>query len=80
MDKLKNIFSLILGVPVDTITPELSPENTPSWDSLNAIVLVTEIEKAFQTRFLYDEAMGVKNFGDVVALVKSKVPSFDDVR
>ena len=62
MDKLKNIFSAVLGVPVEKVTPELSPENTPSWDSLNAIVLVTEIEKAFQTRFLYDEAMGVKSF------------------
>jgi acyl carrier protein len=78
MDKLKNIFSAVLGVPVEKVTPELSPENTPSWDSLNAIVLVTEIEKAFQTRFLYDEAMGVKSFGDVIALVKSKVPTFDE--
>jgi len=78
MEKLTEIFSKVLGVPREAITPELSPATTPSWDSLNAIVLITEIEKAFQTRFLYDEAMGVKNFGDVVALVKSKVPSFHD--
>ena len=78
METLKKIFATVLGVPIETIAPELSPENTPSWDSLNAIVLVTEIEKAFQTRFLYDEAMGVKSFADVVALVKSKVPSFHE--
>jgi acyl carrier protein len=76
MEVLKKIFSSVLGVPETSITSELSPTNTPSWDSLNAIVLITEIEKAFGVRFAYDEAMGVKNFGDVVALVKSKAPHF----
>jgi acyl carrier protein len=77
MDKLRMIFSSVLGVSADSITPELSPQNTPTWDSLNAIVLITEIEKAFGVRFAYDEAMGVKNFRDVVALVESKVPDFN---
>jgi acyl carrier protein len=72
MDKLKVIFSNILGVPVSAITNEMSPKNTSSWDSLNAIVLITEIEKGFSMIFSYDEAMSVKNFGEVVALLKSK--------
>jgi len=77
MDKLKKIFSSALGVDISKVTPELSPKNTPSWDSLNAIILITEIEKAFNVRFAYDEAMAVKDFGDAVALVKSKDPGFD---
>jgi len=77
MDELKKIFSSVLGIPVEAITPELSPQNTPAWDSLNAIVLITEIEKAFSVRFGYDEAMAVKSFGDVIALVKSKVSNFN---
>jgi acyl carrier protein len=76
METLKKIFSSVLGIEPDKITPELSPANTPSWDSLNAIVLITEIEKAFRVRFDYEEAMGVKNFGDVVLLVKSKTSEF----
>ena len=56
----------------EEVTPGLSPENTPSWDSLNAIILVTEIEKAFGVTFSFDEAMAVKNFDDVNKLVKSK--------
>jgi acyl carrier protein len=78
MDPLKKIFVSVLGIPIEQISPALSPENTPSWDSMNAIVLITEIEKAFNIRFGYDEAMGVKNFGEVVALVKSKVPGFNE--
>ena len=76
METLKKIFSSVLGIDADKIGPELSPQNTPSWDSLNAIVLITEIEKAFHVRFDYEEAMGVKNFGDVITLVKSKSAEF----
>lgn len=72
MDALKHIFSLVLQVPEDEITGALAPENTPAWDSLNAIILVTEIEKAFNVRFTFDEAMAVKNFGEVAQLVRSK--------
>ena len=78
MDTLKKIFSSVLGVSSDKVVPELSPENAPSWDSLNAIVLITEIEKAFKIKFSYDEAMSVKNFEEVIELVKSKVPDFHE--
>jgi len=78
METLKKIFASVLGIDINRVTPELAPGNTPSWDSLNAIILITEIEKAFDVRFAYDEAMAVKNFGDVIALVKSKAPRFDE--
>lgn len=71
-DKLKTVFASVLGVDKGTINGDTSPGNTPAWDSMNAIILITEIEKAFGIRFNYDEAMGVKNFTDVLNLVKSK--------
>lgn len=72
MSALTHIFASVLGVEESAVIPELSPENTASWDSLNAIILLTEIEKAFGTRFEYEEAMAIKNFGDVCNLVASK--------
>ncbi|HVW71528.1 MAG TPA: acyl carrier protein [Candidatus Paceibacterota bacterium] len=72
MTKLQNVFASVLGIPPEAVTDSLSPETEPRWDSLNAIVLVSEIEAAFNTRFGYDEAMGVKNFGDAVRLLASK--------
>jgi acyl carrier protein len=72
MEKLKQIFAAVLGLKPDQVLKTLSPENCPSWDSLNSIVLITEIEKAFAIRFTFDEAMAVKNFADAIALVASK--------
>lgn len=78
MDKLKIIFSSVLGIDKESVVSELAPANCPTWDSLNAIVLITEIEKAFAIRFEFDEVMAVKNFGDAVNLVKSKGGKLDE--
>lgn len=72
MDTLKHIFASALGLDASQITDALSPENTDTWDSLSAIVLLTEIERAFSISFTFDEAMSIKNFGEAVALVRSK--------
>ncbi len=72
MSKLSKIFSSVLNIDESKIVPELSPQNTSSWDSLNAIILITEIEKVFNIKFNYDEAMDVKNYNDVLVLVKAK--------
>ncbi len=72
MSTLTRIFSSVLGIPEEEVTPTLSPQTISAWDSLNAIILLTEIEKAFKTKFSYEEAMAVKNFGDVLELVASR--------
>jgi len=72
MSRLTHIFSSVLGIDESKVTPGLSPQNTSSWDSLNAIILVTEIEKAFGISFTYDEVMAVGDFADVIKLVRSK--------
>ena len=72
MSKLTHIFSSVLGIPEERVTPDLSPANVATWDSLNAIILVTEIEAAFGVKFAFDEVMAVKGFMDVVTLMKSK--------
>lgn len=72
MSKLTALFANVLHINEDLVTPELSPENNPAWDSLNAILLVTEIEKAFGLKFSYDDVMAIKNFADVVSLLSAR--------
>lgn len=78
MTSLKTIFASVLGISESDIRHETSPENTPSWDSLNAIVLVTEIEKAYGIRFTYEEVMTVSRYEDAVALVRLKGGRIED--
>ncbi len=62
----------MLNLPESAIHDTLSPKEAESWDSLNAIILITEIENAFKVKFSFDEAMAIKNFSEVVTLVRSK--------
>lgn len=65
MEKLKQILAKVLEIDVATITDETSPGNTPSWDSFNGLLLVTELEKGFGVKFTIDEVVAVKSVGDI---------------
>ncbi len=49
--KLLQTISTILNVDASRITPELSQENTPQWDSLAHLRLILELEQNFGVRF-----------------------------
>jgi acyl carrier protein len=65
MDKLNQILTNVLGVDKNLINDELSPKDVESWDSFNALMLVSELESAFNIKFTIDEIVGVKNVGDI---------------
>ncbi|MEK6896938.1 MAG: acyl carrier protein [Nanoarchaeota archaeon] len=44
---------------------EISPVNTPTWDSFNAIMMIVELEKASGVSFDMNDLMSVKDVGDI---------------
>jgi acyl carrier protein len=46
-NRLIEIFSEVLGVEPERLNDETSPTNTPTWDSMSNIMLITEIEALF---------------------------------
>ncbi len=60
-DKLLELFSEGLGIPTDQLSEESSPENTPSWDSLAAMNMVTLIEDGFDTRLKTKDIMRMRS-------------------
>jgi acyl carrier protein len=74
MTKLDQILARVLSVDPNTITDETSPKDVPTWDSFNALMLVSELELVFQVRFSMAEVVGVKCVGDIKrALIKHGV-------
>ncbi len=68
--KLLNLLSKVLDIGPDSISDATSPENTESWDSYNALVLVSELEGEFHVSFGMDEIYAVKCVGDIKAALK----------
>lgn len=76
LEKLSSILSNILELEEDEISDKISPENTPTWDSFNALVLVTELEDTFKVNFTIEDIESVSCVGDIKECLKKYNISF----
>lgn len=63
MDKLVQAFATVLKVTAATLNDESSPENTPSWDSMNAVRLVSALEETFGVELTTTEMLRMRSIG-----------------
>ncbi len=71
-DKLIELFSEGLGIPAEELSDETSPENTPQWDSLAAMSMVTLIEDGFDTRLKTKDIMKMRSIGLAREVLRDK--------
>ena len=70
LEKLYNILSKILEIDIRKINSKTSPDNIEAWDSYNGLMMVTELELAFNVNFTMDEVIAVRNVGDIIKTLK----------
>jgi len=71
IQKLLALLSRVLDIDKNIITDETSPDNTATWDSFNGLMMVSELENAFNVHFTMDEVVAVRNVSDIkIALNK----------
>ena len=78
MQRLKRIISQVLGVSVDQINDQTSPENVDNWDSFNGLILVSELEREFQVKFTMQEMASVKCVQDIRTSLERQGIQFED--
>lgn len=71
-DRLLDAFSQGLRLPVDQLSDETSPSNTPQWDSLAAMEMVTTLEDVFDVRLKTSEIMKMRSIGLARKVLRSK--------
>ena len=64
-EKLKVLISKVLDISKESVTDETSPESTSSWDSFNALLMVSELEDDFKVHFSMEEVLAVKCVKDI---------------
>jgi len=70
--KLQTIFDNLFLEPV-VLTPTLSANEVPEWDSLTHISLVIAVEKAFSIRFRVGEVELTQNVGEFANLISNRM-------
>ena len=56
-DRISEIVSLVIDVPVENINEDTSPDNTPAWDSMAHLNLIMALESEFQVSLKPEDAM-----------------------
>jgi len=67
---LKELIAKTLDIEKEKLNDKSSPENISSWDSFNALMIVSELENNFNVKFTLEEVMAVKNFKDIKDALK----------
>ena len=71
-EKLKKIFSKIVGIPLSKIKQNTAPENTKKWDSLAHMNILMGMEKEFKIKFTDTEINEMLSFELIEEIIKSK--------
>jgi acyl carrier protein len=71
-DPLSQVFADGLGLDPADITEQTSPDNTPQWDSLAAMSLVSLIEDTFQVRLTTRDIMRMRTVALAREVLKAK--------
>lgn len=67
--KVKNIISLVLGVSIDVVEPDLEIGDLPEWDSLHHLMLIKELENSFSVKFCQSDLADCENVADLIYLI-----------
>ena len=73
MNKLQPIFQDIFEDDELLITAESNAATVEDWDSLAHITLIFAIEQEFEIKFALGELEAMKNVGDMVELMQTKL-------
>ena len=63
--KLKNILTKVLLVDEATISDSMSRKTVKEWDSMAHLMLVSEIETAFEVTMNDDDIMEIQTVADI---------------
>jgi acyl carrier protein len=62
LEKLQSAFVMVLGVSPDGDFESIAYGQTPGWDSVAHMALISEIETAFDIMLSTDDVIGMSSF------------------
>ena len=73
LDRVRTIAADVLEVPAAKITPDSSPENIETWDSVHHLNMVLALEQEFNLQFEPEEIEQMKDIQHILDILGSKV-------
>jgi acyl carrier protein len=68
-DRVRALLARVLDVPLASIGPGFSTTTVPSWDSLNHLMLISEVESSFGVLFSNQEIVDLTSLDRIVTAI-----------
>ena len=72
-DRIKETFSNVFNVPINSIGKNTSAESIPSWDSLKHMNLVFALEDEFDCEFSDEQILQLVNYDRIKNILKKLI-------
>jgi len=72
LDRVRRIASELFDVPISQLNADSSPANVESWDSVQHLNLVLEMEQTFGVHFEPEEMEQMQSLGAIAEMVSGK--------
>ena len=71
--KLNKIFQKVFDDRSITVNRQTTADDIEDWDSIEHITLIGAVETAFKMKFKMKEVSSMKNVGEMVDIIKSRI-------
>ena len=72
ISRLNEVFRDVFGDDSISVTPSTTSADIDDWDSIEHINLVDAVENEFGMRFKMREVSGMKNVGEMIAIISER--------
>ncbi|MBD9294234.1 MAG: acyl carrier protein [Bacteroidales bacterium] len=69
-DKIIELITRVLNVPVGDVTLETEIGELDEWDSLRNVQIIAQLEKEFEVKITPDMIMDLEDVSDIISLIK----------
>ena len=73
VDKLTVIFRTVFKDGNIVLREDMTADDVETWDSLTHMAMISEVEKCFSIKFKLKELNKLRQVGDLIAIVESKL-------
>lgn len=73
VNKLEHVFRKVFSNESLVISRGMSANNVDGWNSLNHMILVSEVEKEFSIKLKLKDLNKMNNVGDMIDIIVSKL-------
>ena len=63
--KLYDLIARVMQVPISEIDDTSGPETIERWDSFQKLILLDDLETAFEIKFTLDEILSINTVADI---------------